>query len=286
MAISKIIIFGANGMLGRYLASYLILAKKYEIIKITRSNLDIEACFSIDLLNKLLMEKGINNTTCVINCIGIIPQRSNSSSNSTLDSKQKYYLVNSVFPNVLATLCNQYGAKYIHPSTDCVFSGEKDTYYLELDKPDETNDYGVSKYLGEPSYGSVIRVSIIGEEMNNKKSFLEWVRNSSGEINGWTNHYWNGITCLEYAKIVLLILEKDLFWNGVIHLNSPEFVSKYDLACMIRDIYQLDLVINKKETEKPINKCLKSVNKWCQDIWQIPSLVEQIKEMKDFKLEE
>ena len=33
---------------------------------------------------------------------------------------------------------------------------------------------------------------------NNKLSFLEWVRNNTGNtVNGYTNHLWNGVTCLE-----------------------------------------------------------------------------------------
>ena len=61
----------------------------------------------------------------------------------------------------------------------------------------------MSKSLGELCKPTIIRISIIGEEVNNKRSLLEWVKSNSGkEINGYENHYWNGVTCLQLAKIV------------------------------------------------------------------------------------
>jgi dTDP-4-dehydrorhamnose reductase len=97
----------------------------------------------------------------------------------------------------------------IHPTTDCVYSGLKGSYN-EDDKYDVSDVYGMSKAMGEPSNCTVIRTSIIGEELENKKSFLEFVRNSDSEINGWDDHYWNGITCYQYCKII-----DKKFWGTV-----------------------------------------------------------------------
>lgn len=118
----------------------------------------------------------------------------------------------------------------IHPTTDCVFSGKKGGY-VETDVHDELGSYGMSKSLGEPVGCTCIRTSIIGRELFNKKSFLEWViSNNNGTISGWSNHMWNGITCLEYCGVIEKIINEHLFWSGVKHIYSPTSVSKHEMA--------------------------------------------------------
>ena len=169
----------------------------------------------------------------------------------------------------------------IHPTTDCVYTGKKGNY-VETDVHDNTDIYGVTKSLGELSNAMVIRVSIIGEEKHEGKSLLEWVKSNAGkEIYGYTDHKWNGITCLQYAKIVHTIIVKKMRWCGVRHLFSPDSVSKYELTNIINKIYELDITIHKKDTGTQRDMTLSSVYK---QAFKIPSLEEQIKELVLFKL--
>ena len=184
----KIFILGCDGMLGRYMYKYLF--NIYEVYPINRSNYDV-LNDNFNNLKKILIPNSI-----LINCIGIIPQ-----SNEKNDSL--YLKINCIFPNMLSVLCNELNIKFIHITTDCVFSGKKGNY-TENDVHDETNIYGLSKSLGEPNNCTVIRTSIIGEELKSKKSLLEWVISNDNkdskkvtEINGYTYHYWNGVTCLQ-----------------------------------------------------------------------------------------
>jgi dTDP-4-dehydrorhamnose reductase len=170
----------------------------------------------------------------------------------------------------------------IQPTTDCVYSGTRGGY-IEIDVPDEENQYGRSKAVGEPPSASVLRVSIIGEELENKKSFLEWVRNSQGTVNGWTNHYWNGITCLEYCKVLQKVFEQNLFWKGVRHIYSPSVVSKYDMVCMVNSVYNLGLTVHPVTCSTPVDKTLKS-NYSFSEFLHIPPLETQIEELKSFSL--
>lgn len=266
--IDKLIIFGSNGMLGRYLKNY-FSKKEILLICITRQNFEITAN-NISKLEEFLVELKIDKNTCIINCNGLIPQRMPN------DNNDSYFTINSIFPLYLSKICKKYNAKLICPTTDCVFSGKKGKY-IESDFHDEINTYGISKSLGEPLDATVIRTSIIGEELENKKSFLEFVRNSRDEINGWDNHYWNGITCYQYCKIIDKIIIDNLFWNGVRHLYSPQVKSKYELACIIKEVYSIPIKINKFISEKPVDKTLFSEYE-TNTIFNIPSLEEQIYE--------
>jgi len=166
----------------------------------------------------------------------------------------------------------------IHVTTDCVFSGKTGSYH-EYSTPDETNDYGTSKSLGELCDGTIIRTSIIGEELTNKRSLLEWViSNENRTINGYSNHFWNGVTCLQLAKIIYKIINENSYWKGVRHIYSPTSVSKYELCKMISDIYELNITVKEYDTEK-VDKSLSTVY---QILFNIPELNEQIIEMRNF----
>lgn len=266
----KIFIFGSNGMLGSYVKSY--LSKKYTVIPFTRQDYDI-VNLSIDSLDFLLSNQ-IEQDDIVINCAGVIPQSSKQRDINT----RLYFIINSIFPIILSMICDKYNCKMIHITTDCVFSGKAGNYD-ETSIPDERNDYGISKSLGEICKATIIRTSIIGEEINNR-SLLEWVKSNNGkEINGYVNHYWNGVTCLQLAKIIDNIIENNIFWNGVKHIFSPESVSKYELVSMINKIYDLNISINEFSTENSANKTLTSIY---TNMFTIPNLFEQIMEMKNY----
>lgn len=221
----RVFIFGASGMLGSYLFKY--LEPYFEVVPITRKEIDLNSDFS------LIDEKyNFENLDVIINAAGIIKQRNYSS--------EELIRVNSLFPHYLSTLnCN-----VIHITTDCVFSG-KDGSYNEDSLHDCLDDYGKSKSLGECENITVIRTSIIGEELRNKKSLIEWVKsNQNKKINGYLNHFWNGVTCLELAKHIKNIIENQSYWKGIRHYFSPDTVSKYQLVSYINEVYKLNNEVN------------------------------------------
>lgn len=267
MAINQIIIFGSTGMLGRYVTQYLTtLFRDTRIITLDRSKYNIltQSFQELDELLQIYINIPNQTTnTCIINCAGLIPQRLSTQLHNI--HKADYYLINSIFPQMLDQLANKYHARFIHITTDCVYDGISKTYpatYTETDTPDEHGIYGHSKALGEKlsPNTTIIRTSIIGDELTTTGvSFLSWVKNSTGIISGWDNHYWNGITCYQLATIIGQIIQHNLFWPGTRHIYSPEILSKYQLALIIKEIYQLDsIVINQVSQATCINKALSS----------------------------
>ena len=261
----RVLVLGRNGMLGRYVYSY--LAEHFEIIGTTRGELNATD------INIAFVASNIKLGDVVINCIGIIKQRD--------DSKRiDFVAVNSMFPLIVQEACVSKGAKLIQISTDCVYNGI-DGNYNEYSIPNATDIYGRTKSLGEPEDATIIRTSIIGEELNNKRSLLEWVKsNRDKEVTGYTNHAWNGITCLQFAKICKQIIDDKLFWRGTKHIYSPEAITKYNLVKLISKIYDLNLKVVPYETETICDRTLTSIR---NDIKiNVPELEIQIDEMKLF----
>lgn len=267
----KVIVFGSTGMLGSYVFS--LLKEFYEVVCINRQTINALTTTSKELYNELSRYKYTD--TVIINCVGAIPQRNN------LNESKTYIKINTLFPHLLAENCERLGYNLIHITTDCVYSGEKGNYN-ENDLHDETNVYGVSKSLGEPPNCTIIRTSIIGEELQNKKSLLEWVKSQNNStINGFSNHYWNGVTCLQLSKIIHHIIANNLFWKGVKHIHSPDSVSKARLVSDIIDVYQLSIKVKETCTEKSVDKTLSSI---FSPFIQIPTIRDQILQQKSFKL--
>ncbi len=272
----KIFIFGSAGMLGNYFQKY--LSTKYDTISITKNEINV-LDITYDILEKFLKNYEPNPNDIVINCIGIIPH----STDNNLNNTRSFFMINSLFPIILSFMCKKYNMRFIHITTDCVFSGSKGNYD-ENSVSDETKMYGMSKSLGELACGTIIRTSVIGEESKECLQFLEWVRsNKNKEMNGFINHYWNGITCLQLAKIIETIVNKEMYWDGVRHIFSPNIVSKFELANIINNIYNLNITIKQFKTDNNIDKSLTTIYE-TNNIFNIPLLTDQIKELKNYNL--
>jgi dTDP-4-dehydrorhamnose reductase len=266
----KIIIFGSTGMLGNYVWKYLSQFHE-DVICIDRKVYDIQTC-DWRKLDEILSV--FSSEDVIINCAGAIPQQK--------CDFRKFIAVNTIFPHRVNDISKKYGIKFIHITTDCVFSG-KEGNYNELSKHDAEDIYGISKSLGECDSCCIIRTSIIGEELHNKNSLLEWVlgHKSGGSINGYSQVLWNGITCLQLSIIIEKIITSGRYWVGVRHFHSPTTVSKFELCQYINEVYELDLkVIKLEDFSKKMTLSSNYLTKFI-----IPEIKEQIKTQRVFNLQ-
>lgn len=173
----------------------------------------------------------------VINCVGIIKQLPNA--NDHLES----LAINSSLPHRLAKYCGMTGARLVHFSTDCVFSGKKGGY-TEDDLPDAYDLYGRTKFLGEVDYKNAItlRTSIIGHELASAKSLVDWFLSQTGEVKGYSKAVFSGLPTIEVARVVrdFVMPRPDL--HGLYHL-SVDPINKYDLLSLVAKTYGKDITI-------------------------------------------
>lgn len=258
----KVLILGHRGMLGNAVYSYLDTKKEDFVLLTTSERWDTEE-----------FKKTLQNTEAevIINCAGLIPQKK--------PTEADYKKVNIDLPVFLELL----DKKIIHPSTDCEFTGSisTDKKYSKNDIRDAVDVYGKSKadisMLIENSFVNtkIIRTSIIGHEGATHLSLLDWFLNEEGEVNGFTDRYWNGITTLQWAKQCERVI-KD--WNSFPPLNqygTAEIASKYTLLTIMRDVYTKDIEINEVLSPKSENKCLESDE-------VLPDIKTQLQELKEF----
>lgn len=259
----SILVLGAKGMLGSQVIETIKLneIELYWTKRKIETPKDLLYRFSIDDLEQLVSK--IPNLEYVINCIGAIPQR-----NSAVEN----FKVNWELPNLLEILSKKFNFKVIQIATDCVYDGSSGKY-SETDLPNAEDCYGASKALGEICSSNFmhLRCSIIGND-NEGKSLYSWLlsHKENAIVNGYTNHFWNGITTLSFAKIVNGIVLNYKFTPGTYHLVPSSSVSKYELLGLISSSEnRQDLNILPYETHEKIDRTLTTVNLSLNDeLWK------------------
>lgn len=248
---TKILVLGASGMLGASLLGFFSEKPSIEVLGTVRSS-SAAALLPARLRQFLRIGVAAHNTEAlvailaqekpdvVVNCIGIIKQHSEA--NQELPSIR----INALFPHVLAQYCGWFGARLIQISTDCVFSGSQSATqvaehgrYTE-DSPTDAQDlYGRSKRMGEvlnQRHAITLRTSIIGHELNSKRSLVDWFLSETGQVRGFTNAVFSGLPTVELARVILEYVVPDETLAGLYHVAADP-IDKHRLLSLVAQIY-------------------------------------------------
>ena len=266
----KVLILGSTGMLGHQVVNYFLKFDDYNVIDIAfRSKLREETIIS-DVTDKTAFEKVVTKLKpdFIVNCIGVLIHGSSNVENAI-------YL-NAYLPHQLKKISKNIGAKLIHISTDCVFSGDKGGY-IESDVKDGKGVYSQTKILGEieDDANLTLRTSIIGPELKgNGEGLFHWFMSQQGDITGFTRAIWSGVTTLELVKAIKWSIESDI--TGLYHVTNNSSISKYELLKLFQKYTKKDIDI-KSVDGKNIDKSF--INTRLLMNYQIPSYDEMISDM-------
>ena len=272
MGKKRILLFGATGMAGHMAYYYLKETGRYEIkdvvfrTPLTENSIIVNATDATAVSSLVEQEK----PDVILNCIGALVKESQKHPDNAI------YL-NAYFPHQLEKLANRLGAKLVHISTDCVFSGKKGMYG-ENDFRDADDIYGRSKALGEVTEGNslTLRTSIIGPELKkNGEGLFHWFMCQKGIIQGYKTAIWGGVTTLELAKVIDTALIEN--WSGLVQISNGESVSKLELLELIQKIWKKNDVEIVPIDANGINK---SIRKSERVKYNVPSYSEMLEEMK------
>ncbi|MDD2109855.1 NAD(P)-dependent oxidoreductase [Pseudomonas plecoglossicida] len=234
----KVLVLGVSGMLGSAVYRVLSASSSLEVYGSVRGTAALQY-FAENIAGRILSGVDVENhdslvrlfarvrPEIVVNCVGLVKQLSDA--NDPLQAVP----INSLLPHRLAMLCQASGARLIHISTDCVFSGKKGSY-LETDFPDAYDLYGRSKLIGEVDYPNAItlRTSIIGRELAGNRSLVDWFLSQSGEVRGYSKAIFSGLPTVELANVInqYVIPHPDL--HGLYHVAAKP-IDKYTLLKLI-----------------------------------------------------
>jgi len=194
-----IVVLGAGGMLGEAVVRRLI-ADGREVAAFTHEQCDA----SVPLHVRAAMQATLPRV--VVNCAGVLPGR----------DRETMRAVNTEAPRTVALEAAAVGARVIHVSTDCVFSGQQTDLLHTYTPPDAADDYGSTKASGEMVMQHVlnVRTSFIGA----RHGLVPWYRQQEQPVRGYARWYWSGQTVENVAGAIAdrIFTEE----HGLVHLAT------------------------------------------------------------------
>jgi dTDP-4-dehydrorhamnose reductase len=262
----KILLTGANGFLGYYLAEQL-LAKNYSVVatglgedRLPFSSdknfqylaMDFTDPFSVhDVFEKI--QPGV-----------VVHAGAMSKPDECELNQMKAYLVNVEGTVQLLINAAEQKSFFVFVSTDFVFDGEKarpdDTpgqgMYTEDDAPEPVNYYGRTKLEAEEAvkeyeydWAIARTVLVYGKNLSGRKNMLEIIKEKleNGEAYSVVDDQVRTPTYVEdLAKGIVAIIEKKA--TGVFHLSGKDILTPYQMAIKTAGHLSLDNSLLKKVT--------------------------------------
>ncbi len=258
---TTILVLGHKGMLGRAVTSFFKIEPNTKVVHINARWGDDN--FKHEIINI--------KPDVIVNCVGKIPQKQ--------PDETDYDFINIALPRFLETL----KIPIIHPSTDCEFRGDipQGEAYSKEHPRDAQDSYGISKATISAeiekgyNYTKIIRTSIVGHEELTSFALLDWFLSQPKSVRGYTNHFWNGVTTLEWAKFCKKLINDWDSFPALNQIGTATHYSKFEVLSLVKDAYKKDIEITPFLHEVYVNKCLISDT-------TITELPEQLRELKVF----
>lgn len=297
----RVVVLGASGMLGSMVVDWLCRDHSLRVTATLRSaelRQSMQECYpsaewrvlDIDNLAAASLMEVLGGAEWAINCIGVIKPHINEKIAGEIERAIR---VNALFPYGLAGAAENCGVHVLQIATDCVYSGTKGKY-LEQDKHDASDVYGRTKSLGEVGSPNMhhLRVSIIGPEPVKHVSLLDWfLKQPPGStITGYTNHQWNGITTLHFARLCHGIIREGLKPKLAQHVVPTGTLSKaVMMRCFAETFHREDIEIIPAEANIAADRTLATADEvFNRRMWQAagylepPSVPQMLSELAEF----
>lgn len=283
---ATVLVLGVSGMLGNAVLRVFAQGDDYSVVGSARSS-GVLRLLPPALREQVICGVDVENTDSlvrlftfarpdvVINCIGLVKQLAEA------DDPLAAIPINSLLPHRLARLCDMAGARLIHISTDCVFSGTQGMYG-EQDLPDAQDLYGRSKFLGEVNYPHAVtlRTSIIGHELSSAHGLVGWFLAQQGPVKGFTRAIFSGLPTVELARVMRDFVVPNSDLRGLYHV-SAEPINKFELLKLVAEAYGKDIAIE-PDNRLVIDRSLDSSRFREITGYQPPAWPELVRRMREF----
>lgn len=247
----KILITGANGLVGQHLIRLLVEEGKFEVHALSKGPSRISYGKSsgvtyhpVDLTNFKKAEQVIDKISPHI----VVHAAAMSQPNECIEQSDLCWKVNVGATRSLLRTAERNKSYFIYISTDFVFDGEEGPYD-ESAIPNPVNLYGESKLLAEEmvqisklNWCIIRTVLVYGNKVpGGRSNFVLWVKDKleKRESIKVVNDQIRTPTYVEdLAKGILLAIMKHA--KGIFHISGKDTCTPYQLACKIAELTQGD----------------------------------------------
>ena len=250
MMFERILVTGANGLLGQALVSRLSLSPLYDVLATGHNSgprFQALSCgyIPMDICDQESVTRVFEDftPTTVINCAAM------TQVDRCETERSECWAVNARGVERIAKECRNIGAYLIQVSTDFIFDGKAGPY-SEADRPNPINFYGKAKLAGENAARgagigkwAVVRTNVVYGTSYNlpRTNFVTWVRQElkQGQSVG---AFADQVRTPTYAPDLASGIERMVRFRkrGIFNISGGELISMYQFACTVATVYDLD----------------------------------------------
>lgn len=232
--IPKILVTGANGQLGQELQELAKTTPGYLFKFVSRQELPIENAAAVQETLQTFQPNYL------VNCAAY------TAVDKAETEKEQAFLINGEAPGILAKACAANNCRFIHISTDYVFSGEGTMPYKETDATGPAGVYGASKLMGEQQamandpQSIIIRTSwVYSQSGHNFVKTMLRLMNERETITVVTDQQGSPTWAAGLAKTILHLIgriqNKEAEVSGIYHYCDGGITSWHGLATAIKE---------------------------------------------------
>lgn len=264
MQVKKVLVTGANGMLGQKLVDIFVGKPEYDVLFTSRGESRLNPEYnlryqSLDISNKEAVSNLIEtfNPDAIIHCAAFTHVDNCEDQKETCEA----YNVSSV--RYFVEAIGNRPIKFVHISTDFVFDGTSQLPYTEDMKVNPLSNYGMSKkksedILLESSIDYIIlRTSFVYGVLydNSRSNFVLWAKSSleDGKTINVINDQFRAPTFAEdLAQVSFNAINSRE--KGIYHTVGPETFSILGLINQVADFWSLDKSLISPILTKDLNQ--------------------------------
>jgi dTDP-4-dehydrorhamnose reductase len=291
---NRILITGANGLLGQRAVDFYSLHKNFELLALSIESVPIiktveyVACDITDRegIKKIIFDfcpDFILNTAAYTNV------------DKSESCRETAWKVNVKAVEYIAEAARAIDAHIIHLSSDYIFDG-KNGPYSENAVPNPLGYYGRTKLASENALRisgtiyTILRTNVLyGSTLHTKPDFVKWLvkaLNNNEKINVVTDQFNNPTFIEDLVQVISKVIEFKK--SGLYHVGGRDFLSRYDFALKITECFQLDsTLINqvstkqlKQQARRPLKSGLITLKAETELGYKPHSIAEALTEMK------
>jgi dTDP-4-dehydrorhamnose reductase len=247
----KLLITGANGLLGQHLVALVLQATDWQVIAVGKGPCRL----SVQPSNRFRYQE-LDMTDGVAAFRFYLAERPDIIIHAAAHTQVDFCEQNPVAcwdANVTATrflveAARKFSPHFVFVSTDFVFDGTAGPY-SEADSPNPVNYYGASKWTGEKEIlqsglqATIVRTCLVygNTHDGSRSNIASWVKSSltAGKPISVVKDQWRTPTLVnDLAMGILLIAQQKA--EGIFHISGNEMMTPYDMAMATADYYGLD----------------------------------------------
>lgn len=255
----RVFITGANGMLGEKCVTRL-----YDKHQIFASNLHEQLLYDCPVKYyplDITESKKVRTLVKEIEPDFIINCAAYTDVDGSEENKELAEKVNIEGVQNLIEAAHPYNSHIIHISTDYVFDGSNGPY-KEEDETNPLNYYGQTKHESEKLLLSsdlpitILRTNVLfGNSKSKEANFVHWVVDNLKEghnIKVVNDQFSNPTWVDSLAETIEKVIDKKL--EGVYHYAGEDYLSRFEFALEIADVFSLDNKLIEKVTTRALKQ--------------------------------